>query len=121
MCENRETCGMSCDLHYHLSRLRSLKHKMCHDGSQGELLSVLLYSFYPEEELNCVMNVDCSPHRLSAVPAVVYRLRVLAAVRKKRFSLSYIHTSLHWLRKEYLCFTSTLVAISDIKVLLAHG
>lgn len=94
---------------------------MCHDGSQGELLSVLLYSFYPEEELNCVMNVDCSPHRLSAVPAVVYRLSVLAAVRKKNvFPLSYIHISLHWLRKEYLCFTSTLVAIGDVKVLFAR-
>lgn len=94
---------------------------MCHDGSQGELLSVLLYSFYPEEELNCDMNVDCSPRRLSAIPAVVYRLRVLAAVRKKNvFSLSYIHTSLHWLHKEFLCFTLTLVAISDVKVLFAH-
>lgn len=66
------------------------------------------------------MNVDCSPHRLSAVPAVVYRLRVLAAVRNFfSLSLSYVHVSRRWLRREYLCFTSTLVAVTDVKVLFA--
>lgn len=59
----------------------------CGDGMRSELRRLLLWTQHIRGHCprggTGVMNVDCAPCRSSVVPALVYYLRFLTAVRKK--------------------------------------
>lgn len=86
--ERGETCGIS-------QRLPSIKHGTCQFcfSHWAELLPLLYFFILKRRRgLAFVANVQCSPCRLPAVPAVVYHLALFAAVTKHAIGFFSTHT-----------------------------